>query len=84
MLCGVHALAKSGPLSVMEVVVSDILNGKIISKMHHSVKSDESVGAKTNNLGSDQVRHKPACAVTEDGKRLEILNLESRGIVLPV
>ena len=50
MLCVVHALAKSGPLSVMEVVVSDILNGKIISKMHHSVKSDESVGAKTNNL----------------------------------
>ena len=30
---------------------------------------------------SDQVRHKPACTVTEDGWRLEILDLESRGIV---
>ena len=26
----------------------------------------EPVCEKTNNLGSDQVRHKPGCAVTED------------------
>ena len=31
---------------------------------------------------SDLVRHKPGCAVTEDGQRLEILYLGSRGIVL--
>ena len=31
---------------------------------------------------SDKVRHKPVCAVTEDGKRLEILDLGRRGIVL--
>ena len=31
---------------------------------------------------SDQVRHKPGCAVTEDGLRLEISDLGSRGIVL--
>ena len=32
---------------------------------------------------SDLVRHSiPGCAVTEDGKRLEVLYLESRGIVL--
>ena len=31
---------------------------------------------------SDQVRHKLGCAVTEDDKRLEISDLESRGIVL--
>ena len=43
---------------------------------------NESVHEKTINLGSDQVRHKPGCTVTEDGKRLEILDLESRGIVL--
>ena len=36
---------------------------------------------KTNSLGSDKVRHKPGCTVTEDGLRLEILDLESRGIV---
>ena len=25
------------------------------------------VHEKTNNLGSDQVRHKPGCTITEDG-----------------
>ena len=29
---------------------------------------------------SDKVPHKPGCAVTEDVERLEILDLESRGI----
>ena len=37
---------------------------------------------KTNALVSDQVPHKPGCTATEDGQRLEILDLESRGIVL--
>ena len=31
---------------------------------------------------SDQVRHKPGCTATEDGYRLEISDLGSRGIVL--
>ena len=31
---------------------------------------------------SDQVRHKPGCAATEDSYRLEILDLGRRGIVL--
>ena len=44
----------------------------------------EPVREKTNNLGSDQVRHKPGCTVTEDCESLEILDLESRGIVLSV
>ena len=33
---------------------------------------------------SDQVRHKPGCTATEDGWRLEISDLGSRGIVLSV
>ena len=37
---------------------------------------------KTNNVVSEQVRHKPACTVTEDGKKLEILELSRGGIVL--
>ena len=37
---------------------------------------------KTNNLSSDQVGLIPGCTVTEDGLRLKILDLESRGIVL--
>ena len=32
-----------------------------------NVNLNEPVHEKTNNLGSDQVRHKPACTVTEDG-----------------
>ena len=31
---------------------------------------------------SDHVQHKPGYAVAEDGKRLEISDFESRGIVL--
>ena len=41
----------------------------------------EPVREKTNNYG---FRHKPGCTVTEDGSRLEILDLESTGIVLSV
>ena len=37
---------------------------------------------KTSNLGYDQVRHKPACIVIEDGWKLEILDLDSKGFVL--
>ena len=31
---------------------------------------------------SDHVRHKPGCTATEDGKRLEIWDLQRRGNVL--
>ena len=37
---------------------------------------------QTNVLVSYLIRHKPGCAATEDGQRLEISDLESRGIVL--
>ena len=30
----------------------------------------------------DQVRHKPACTATEASERLEILDIETRGIIL--
>ena len=33
---------------------------------------------------SDLVRHKPGCTATEDGYRLEISDLGSRGIVVSV
>ena len=38
--------------------------GKLVSL---KLKLLEPVHEKTNNLGSDQVRHKPGCTVTEDG-----------------
>ena len=45
-------------------------------------KANEPVHEKTNNLGSDQVRHKPVCTVTEAGKKLELSDLKRRRIVL--
>ena len=33
-------------------------------------------------MGSDQVRHKPACEVSEYGKKLENLDLRRKGILL--
>ena len=33
---------------------------------------------------SDQAPHKPGCTTTQDGLKLEISDLESRGIVLSV
>ena len=44
----------------------------------------EPVREKTNKLGSDQVRHKPACTVTEAGQKLESLDIRKRGSVLSV
>ena len=43
-------------------------------------RENEHVREKTNNLGSDQLRHKPGCTVTEDGKRLEISDLGRMGL----
>ena len=37
---------------------------------------------KTNNVVSEQVRHKPVCTVTEKSWKLEISDLSRRGIVL--
>ena len=37
---------------------------------------------KTNNVVSEQVRHKPACTSTEKSYKLEISDLSRRGIVL--
>ena len=44
---------------------------------------NEPVREKTNNLGSDEVRHKPGCTVTEDGERLEILDLKVEELYYP-
>ena len=36
-------------------------DGQVVYPLHKPVRE------KINNLGSDQVRHKPGCTVTEDG-----------------
>ena len=56
-------------------------NALVLSHKHHQ---NEPVHEKTNNVGSNHVRHNPDCTVAEDGYGLEILDLESRGIVLSV
>ena len=38
----------------------------------------------TNILVPDRVRHKPGCTATEDVQKLEISDLESRGVILSV
>ena len=37
-----------------------------------------------DGICTNATRHKPGCTTTEDGKRLEFSNLESRGIVLSI
>ena len=55
------------------------MDNKIDDHLCFSLIEGELVREKTSNLGSDQVRHKLGCTVTEAGWRLEILGLESRG-----
>ena len=38
---------------------------------------------KPSYWGKDQIRHKLSCTTTEDGNRLEISNIEDRGICYP-
>ena len=47
-------------------------------------RSYEPPHEETKNVVSEQVRHKPSCASTEDRLRLEIVEAESKGIVLSV
>ena len=49
---------------------------------HTSGSINEQPNEKTNNVVSEQVRHKPSCTVTEADKKLEISNLTRRGILL--
>ena len=49
---------------------------------HTGIHTNEPQCEKTNILVSDLVRHRQGCTATEDGQRLEISDLESRGIIL--
>ena len=48
------------------------------------IKIYEPVHEKTNSLGFRPGQHKPDCIITEDCQKLEILYLESRGIILSI
>ena len=51
------------------------------TERNHAVTQSEPRHEKTNNVVFEQVQHKPSCTSTEDGYRLEILDIESRGMV---
>ena len=48
------------------------------------VPLNEPSRGKTNNVVSGQVRHKPTCTSTEKSQKLEISDLNRRGILLSV
>ena len=52
----------------MDRVTAAVANEMTLVEPHHE---------KTKTVVPEQVRHKPNCTVTEDGKRLEILDLEN-------
>ena len=66
------------------------LTAKILQSVGYLINYDihvhiiEPGHEKTNNVVSEQVLHKLSCTSTEDDYRLEVFNLENRGIVLSV
>ena len=50
--------------------------------LDRSKTSFEPPRGKTNNVVSEQLRHKPTCTSTEKCKKLELSDLSRRGIVL--
>ena len=53
------------PTRRLKVLVRDCQTVELQTQV--VVKSNEPVHEKPNNLGSDQVSHKPGCTVTEEG-----------------
>ena len=58
------------PLYVRQEVHEHVLRKVLIFSVRTKpvyIDKYEPVREKTNNLGSDQIRHKPGCTGTEDG-----------------
>ena len=60
-------------IGASEQAVRDTFNRYVVYEPSHE---------KTLLWGFDTVLHKPDCSVTEDGLKLDSLDLERRGIVL--
>ena len=74
--------ASSKSIQLLSLVFND--DSSLCIEKEHLNPEYEPCHEKTNILVSDLVRHRPGCTATEDGQRLEISDLESRGIVLPM
>ena len=76
---------KSYGLSVIVVCVRFVTLTEFNISLKVHLAANESHDARRPVFeGSDKVRHKPACLVTEDRQKLEISDLRRRGIVLSV
>ena len=71
-----------GDVSIITIFVKYMLEMCLflMLKCDNHVKNELHHG-KTNSVVSEQVRHKLSCTSTEDGQRLEILDLGSRDTV---
>ena len=71
------------PLMFMSIVSIGFCVWAIKNERSFEVGSlNEPPRGKTNNVVSEQVRHKPTCTVTEKSWNLEILDLSRKGTVL--
>ena len=59
-----------------------MVSNKLLWALSKDLAPHELHHEKTGLWVSDQVRHKPGCAASEDHWRLDISDLENRGIVL--
>ena len=69
-------------MNLSALIGADALNRVNMACNSKLQKTFEPRHEKTSILVFDLVQHKPGCTATEDGQRLEILDLESRGITL--
>ena len=87
-LCG-YPGARRIPCKKRKKIAKLVFDNGLVNLHYGAMKLGMKLGneprhEKTNLLVSDLVRHKPGCTATEDGERLEISDLESRGIVLSI
>ena len=77
------------PVVILKVMVTDFMCVGVsiiyIKQVIPMIQSNLSLVVRKPVFGaSDQIGHKPSCTATEDSLRLEISDLESKGIGLSV
>ena len=72
----------SAKLRLKYILLTHVKKPTGISALDPKFQLFEPPRGKTNNVVSEQVRHKPTCTSTEKSWKLEISDLSRRGIVL--
>ena len=78
----IENLTSSRHLEAVQIKSLLAQRGLQIHEVFRRSKKYEPPRGKTNNVVSEQVRHKPTCTSTEKSQKLEISDLSRRGIVL--